>query len=193
MSLISSDDQVIARRIILTDVNIRKLASKFLDLYSKFKSLTRNELVPILNEILNEIELIEISILKAENIQKMKQIDKSQNTSITAQIDQNINSILTEISNCNDKLLTSKKNKDYKIHCEEIAKMINNYDTKETLNTKIKSLEKENEKIINKTEKINKKLKEHSNKMALVVSLINDLKNNFDNDIDIDEDRENNK
>ena len=100
MSLISSDDQVIARRIILTDVNIRKLASKFLDLYSKFKSLTRNEMVPILNEILNEIELIEISILKAENIQKMKQIDKSQNTSITAQIDQNINSILTEISNC---------------------------------------------------------------------------------------------
>ena len=193
MSSISSDDQVIARRIILTDVNIRKLASKFLDLYSKFKSLTRNEMVPILNEILNEIELIEISILKAENIQKMKQIDKSQNTSITAQIDQNINSILTEISNCNDKLLTSKKNKDYKIHCEEIAKMINNYDTKETLNTKIKSLEKENEKIINKTEKINKKLKEHSNKMALVVSLINDLKNNFDNDIDIDEDRENNK
>lgn len=193
MSLISSDDQVIARRIILTDVNIRKLASKFLDLYSKFKSLTRNEMVPILNEILNEIELIEISILKAENIQKMKQIDKSQNTSITAQIDQNINSILTEISNCNDKLLTSKKNKDYKIHCEEIAKMINNYDTKETLNTKIKSLEKENEKIINKTEKINKKLKEHSNKMALVVSLINDLKNNFDNDIDIDEDRESNK
>ena len=193
MSLISSDDQVIARRIILTDVNIRKLASKFLDLYSKIKSLTRNEMVPILNEILNEIELIEISILKAENIQKMKQIDKSQNTSITAQIDQNINSILTEISNCNDKLLTSKKNKDYKIHCEEIAKMINNYDTKETLNTKIKSLEKENEKIINKTEKINKKLKEHSNKMALVVSLINDLKNNFDNDIDIDEDRENNK
>ena len=50
-----------------------------------------------------------------------------------------------------------------------------------------------NEKIINKTEKINKKLKEHSNKMALVVSLINDLKNNFDNDIDIDEDRESNK
>ena len=193
MSLISSDDQVIARRIILTDVNIRKLASKFLDLYSKFKSLTRNEMVPILNEILNEIELIEISILKAENIQKMKQIDKSQNTSITAQIDQNINSILTEISNCNDKLLTSKKNKDYKIHCEEIAKMINNYDTKETLNTKIKSLEKKKKKIINKTEKINKKLKEHSNKMALVVSLINDLKNNFDNDIDIDEDRENNK
>ena len=191
MSLISSDDQVIARRIILTDVNIRKLASKFLDLYSKFKSLTRNEMVPILNEILNEIELIEISILKAENIQKMKQIDKSHNTSIATQIENNITSILSEISNCNEKLLTSKKNKDYKIHCEEIAKMINNYDTKETLNTKIKSLEKENEKIIKKTEKINKKLKEHSNKMALVVSLINDLKNNFDNDIDIDEDREN--
>lgn len=191
MSFISSDDQVIARRIILTDVNIRKLASKFLDLYSKFKSLTRNEMVPILNEILNEIELIEISILKAENIQKMKQIDKSHNTSIATQIDHNITSILSEISNCNEKLLTSKKNKDYKIHCEEIAKMINNYDTKETLNTKIKSLEKENEKIIKKTEKINKKLKEHSNKMALVVSLINDLKNNFDNDIDIDEDREN--
>ena len=191
MSFISSDDQVIARRIILTDVNIRKLASKFLDLYSKFKSLTRNEMVPILNEILNEIELIEISILKAENIQKMKQIDKTHNTSIATQIENNITSILSEISNCNEKLLTSKKNKDYKIHCEEIAKMINNYDTKETLNTKIKSLEKENEKIIKKTEKINKKLKEHSNKMALVVSLINDLKNNFDNDIDIDEDREN--
>ena len=191
MSFISSDDQVIARRIILTDVNIRKLASKFLDLYSKFKSLTRNEMVPILNEILNEIEVIEISILKAENIQKMKQIDKSHNTSIATQIENNITSILSEISNCNEKLLTSKKNKDYKIHCEEIAKMINNYDTKETLNTKIKSLEKENEKIIKKTEKINKKLKEHSNKMALVVSLINDLKNNFDNDIDIDEDREN--
>ena len=191
MSFISSDDQVIARRIVLTDVNIRKLASKFLDLYSKFKSLTRNEMVPILNEILNEIELIEISILKAENIQKMKQIDKAHNTSITAKIEKNIDSILSEISNCNEQLSTSKKNKDYKLHCEEIAKMINNFDTKETLNTKIKLLEKENEKIKNKTEKINNKLKQHSNKMALVVSLINDLKNNFDNDIDIDEDREN--
>lgn len=190
MSLISSDDQVITRRIILKEHNIRKLATKFLDLMTKFKSLTRNEMVPILSEILNEIELIEISVLKAENIQKMKKIDKAYNTSISDKIENNITNILGEIKDCNTKLVSAKENKDYKIHCEEIAKLINHYDTQEIFNKKIEILEKENEKILNKTKKINNKLKEHSNKMALVISLINDLKQNFENDIDIDEERE---
>ena len=91
MSLISSDDQVITRRIILKEHNIRKLATKFLDLMTKFKSLTRNEMVPILSEILNEIELIEISVLKAENIQKMNCLPFWE---------QMTNKVLT--ANCND-------------------------------------------------------------------------------------------
>jgi hypothetical protein len=138
----------------------------------------------ILNEILNEIDLIEINVLKAENIQKLKQMDKIYHINISEKLSEEISETKKEIAEYNEKLLIAQKEKNDKIEYEEIGKIINGYDTQETLNQKINKVEKENKQILQKTEMINNKLNCESNKMALLLSLVNDLKNNFDKDID---------
>jgi hypothetical protein len=138
----------------------------------------------ILNEILNEIDLIEINVLKSENIQKLKQMDKIYHIDISKKLSDNISKTKKEISEYNEKLIIAQKEKEDKIQYEEIGKIINGYDSQETLNQKINKIEKENKQILQKTKMINNKLNDESNKMALLLSLVNDLKNNFDKDID---------
>ena len=149
-----------------------------------FNTFSRNEMTQILNEILNEIDLIEINILKAENIQKLKQMDKKYHSNISQKLSEDISETKKEISKYNEKLILAQKEKDDKIQYEEIGKIINKIDTQEILNQKINKVADENKRILQKTEMINNKLNCESNKMALLLSLVNDLKNNFDKDID---------
>ncbi len=44
-----------------------------------------------------------------------------------------VNYVSEEITNCENNLITAKKEKEFKIHCEEIATIINSYDSKKTL------------------------------------------------------------
>ena len=180
----NEEDLAITKRILLKEQNIRILASKYLDFMNHFNSFSRNEMTQILNEILNEIDLIEINVLKAENIQKLKQMDKIYHINISEKLSENISETKKEISEYNEKLMVAQKEKNDKIQYEEIGKIINGYDTQETLNQKINKVEKENKEILQKTEMINNKLNVESNKMALLLSLVNDLKNNFDKDLD---------
>ena len=180
----NEEDLAITKRILLKEQNIRILASKYLDFMNHFNSYSRNEMTQILNEILNEIDLIEINVLKAENIQKLKQMDKIYHINISEKLSENISETKKEISEYNEKLIIAQKEKNDKIQYEEIGKIINGYDTQETLNQKINKVEKENKEILQKTELINNKLNVESNKMALLLSLVNDLKNNFDKDLD---------
>ena len=181
---LNEEDLAITKRILLKEQNIRILASKYLDFMNHFNSFSRNEMTQILNEILNEIDLIEINVLKAENIQKLKQMDKIYHINISEKLSENISETKKEISEYNEKLIIAQKEKNDKIQYEEIGKIINGYDTQETLNQKINKVEKENKEILQKTEMINNKLNVESNKMALLLSLVNDLKNNFDKDLD---------
>ena len=181
---LNEEDLAITKRILLKEQNIRILASKYLDFMNHFNSFSRNEMTQILNEILNEIDLIEINVLKAENIQKLKQMDKIYHINISEKLSENISETKKEISEYNEKLIIAQKEKNDKIEYEEIGKIINGYDTQETLNQKINKVEKENKQILQKTEMINNKLNVESNKMALLLSLVNDLKNNFDKDLD---------
>ncbi len=181
---LNEEDLAITKRILLKEQNIRILASKYLDFMNHFNSFSRNEMTQILNEILNEIDLIEINVLKAENIQKLKQMDKIYHINISEKLSENISETKKEISEYNEKLIIAQKEKNDKIQYEEIGKIINGYDTQETLNQKINKVEKENKEILQKTELINNKLNVESNKMALLLSLVNDLKNNFDKDLD---------
>jgi hypothetical protein len=180
----NEEDLAITKRILLKEQNIRILASKYLDFMNHFNSFSRNEMTQILNEILNEIDLIEINVLKAENIQKLKQMDKIYHINISEKLSEEISETKKEIAEYNEKLLIAQKEKNDKIEYEEIGKIINGYDTQETLNQKINKVEKENKQILQKTEMINNKLNVESNKMALLLSLVNDLKNNFDKDLD---------
>jgi len=181
---LNEEDLAITKRILLKEQNIRILASKYLDFMNHFNSFSRNEMTQILNEILNEIDLIEINVLKAENIQKLKQMDKIYHINISEKLSEEISETKKEIAEYNEKLLIAQKEKNDKIEYEEIGKIINGYDTQETLNQKINKVEKENKQILQKTKMINNKLNDESNKMALLLSLVNDLKNNFDKDID---------
>ena len=181
---LNEEDLAITKRILLKEQNIRILASKYLDFMNHFNSFSRNEMTQILNEILNEIDLIEINVLKAENIQKLKQMDKIYHINISEKLSEEISETKKEIAEYNEKLLIAQKEKNDKIEYEEIGKIINEYDTQETLNQKINKVEKENKQILQKTEMINNKLNVESNKMALLLSLVNDLKNNFDKDLD---------
>ena len=180
----NEEDLAITKRILLKEQNIRILASKYLDFTNHFNSYSRNEMTQILNEILNEIDLIEINVLKSENIQKLKQMDKIYHIDISKKLSDNISKTKKEISEYNEKLIIAQKEKEDKIQYEEIGKIINGYDSQETLNQKINKIEKENKQILQKTKMINNKLNDESNKMALLLSLVNDLKNNFDKDID---------
>jgi hypothetical protein len=181
---LNEEDLAITKRILLKEQNIRILASKYLDFMNHFNSFSRNEMTQILNDILNEIDLIEINVLKAENIQKLKQMDKIYHINISEKLSEEISETKKEIAEYNEKLLIAQKEKNDKIEYEEIGKIINGYDTQETLNQKINKVEKENKQILQKTEMINNKLNVESNKMALLLSLVNDLKNNFDKDLD---------
>ena len=181
---LNEEDLAITKRILLKEQNIRILASKYLDFMNNFNYYSRNEMTQILNEILNEIDLIEINVLKAENIQKLKQMDKIYHINISEKLSEEISETKKEIAEYNEKLIIAQKEKEDKIQYEEIGKIINGYDSQETLNQKINKIEKENKQILQKTKMINNKLNDESNKMALLLSLVNDLKNNFDKDID---------
>ena len=183
-NVLNEEDSAITKRILLKEQNIRNLASKYLDFMNHFNTFSRNEMTQILNEILNEIDLIEINILKAENIQKLKQMDKKYHSNISQKLSEDISETKKEISKYNEKLILAQKEKDDKIQYEEIGKIINKIDTQEILNQKINKVADENKQILQKTEMINNKLNCESNKMALLLSLVNDLKNNFDKDID---------
>ena len=82
MSEYYDEEQVLKNRIILRESTIRKLTSKYLDLISKFNTLTRNEMAQLIKEILNEIDMIEIAILKAENLNILKNIDSNYHKSV---------------------------------------------------------------------------------------------------------------
>jgi hypothetical protein len=45
----------------------------------------------------------------------------------------NVRDIKVEIVDCNKNLINAKNEKEYKIHCEEVAKIINSYAPKQVL------------------------------------------------------------
>jgi hypothetical protein len=180
------EEQTFKNRIILREVTIRKLTSKYLDLISKFNTLTRNEMAQLIKEILNEIDLIEISILKAENLEKIKEIDSQYQKSLWSKIDSQISQVKLDITDCNQNLVEARNEKEYKIQCEEVAKIINSYGSKEMLQERIYDLEEEIVKIKNTDNVIMHKLDGQTKKLTFLVKLVDELKNNFKEGSDYD-------
>ena len=164
-------------------MNIKKLTAKYLDFMNKFNNLTRNEMGNLLDQMINEIDLIEINLLKSENIQKLKDYDQKYLNNISKKIDENILQTKNEIQNYNKKLQESQEEKDYKIHCEEIAKQINEFDNLDNMNKKIEKTEEENKTILHKSKMIENRIENDSNKISLLISLVKDLKNGLDKDV----------
>jgi hypothetical protein len=80
------EETTIKNRLALREVILRKLTSKYLELVSKFNLLTRNEMAQHIRDIMNEVDLLEISVLKAENFDKLKEIDNAYQESLQNQI-----------------------------------------------------------------------------------------------------------
>ena len=72
---LNEEENIIKKRIVLRELSIKKLTNKYIEFISKFNQLARNEMVPNIKEILNEIDMINITLLKAENLLKLKEID----------------------------------------------------------------------------------------------------------------------
>lgn len=83
------EENTIKNRILLRESYIRKLTSKYLDLISKFNLLTRSEMTQIIKEILNEIDMISINSLKAENLEKLKDLDSEYLKKVGSEIGKN--------------------------------------------------------------------------------------------------------
>lgn len=177
------EEQTMKNRIILRETTIRKLTSKYIDLVSKFNTLTRNEMAQLIKEILNEIDMIEISILKAENLERLKDIDTIYQRSLANETDKKVKEINVEILEYSKKLIEAKNEKEYKIYCDEVAKIINSFNTKEKLEEEIFKLELEISLIKNTDRSISEKLETQTKKLSLLVKMIHDLKSKFEEDI----------
>ena len=79
------------------------LTSKYFELMRKIKVAARNEMQTILDEILKEIDLIEISVLKAKNIEIIRENEKK------IYLDEK-NKISNNINNAKEEIITKKKN-----------------------------------------------------------------------------------
>ena len=80
------EEITIKNRILLRETTIRKLTSKYLEFINKINSLTRSEMSSMIKDILNEIDLIEIGILKAQNYENLKDIDNNYFQSLSSEI-----------------------------------------------------------------------------------------------------------
>lgn len=179
------EEQTIKNRIILREATIRKLTTKYLDLISKFNTLTRSEMAQVIKEIINEVDMIEISILKAENLEKLKEIDTFYQRSLGQDTDVKVQGIQTDIITLSKRLVEARSEKEYKINCEEVARIINSYNTKEKLQEEIYNLEEEIARIKSNDGMIMNKLDAQSKRLSLLVKLVNDLKSKFEDDTDI--------
>jgi len=83
---LNEEENIIKNRILLRELSIKNLTKKYIDFVSKFNELARNEMVPYIKEILNEIDMIQISLLKAENLFKLKEKDKKYQSNLSNKI-----------------------------------------------------------------------------------------------------------
>ena len=83
---LNEEENIIKNRILLREFSVKNLTKKYIDFISKFNELAMNEMIPYIKEILNEIDMIQISLLKAENLFKLKEIDMIYQTKLANKI-----------------------------------------------------------------------------------------------------------
>ena len=175
----SEEEKAIQKRIFAKEQNIKILTSKYFELMKKLKVAARNEMQTILDEILKEIDLIEISVLKAKNIEILKENEKKIYLDEKNKISNNINNSKEEIITKKKELYEEKKHREYLIKCEEIAKEINKYDPPKILNEKIKEIKGENNDIIKNKEELDRNLKNNEDKINKILEIITEVKSSF--------------
>jgi hypothetical protein len=87
---LNEEEAIIKKRIILREMSIKNLTHKYVEFINKYNELARNNMIENIKGILNEIELLNISAIKTENILKLKDIDISYQNSIGNKIGKKI-------------------------------------------------------------------------------------------------------
>jgi len=59
---LNEEENIIKNRILLREFSVKNLTKKYIDFISKFNELAMNEMIPYIKEILNEIDMIQISL-----------------------------------------------------------------------------------------------------------------------------------
>ena len=169
------------KKIITNEKIINSLASKYLELQKKLNTTTtaRNEFMPLLDKILDELNIIEINTLKAKNIECLKEKENLFYSEEKKKISDNINNIKDEIVKKKKELYETKKHREYLIKCEDLAKEINKYSPPKILNKKINEINEENANIIKKKDELDKNLNDGNEKINKILEIISGLKKNF--------------
>ena len=171
----------IRNKIITNEKRISALTSKYLELQKKLNTNTtaRNEFKPLLDEILNELDIIIINTLKARNIEFLKEKEKNFYLEEKQKISNNINKIKEEIIKKKKELYEAKKHREYLIKCEDMAKEINKYSPPKILNQKIDEIKEENDNIIKKRDELDKNLNDGNKNINKIIEIISGLKKSF--------------
>ena len=171
----------IRNKIITNEKRISALTSKYLELQKKLNTNTtaRNEFKPLLDEILNELDIIIINTLKARNIEFLKEKEKNFYLEEKQKISNNINKIKEETIKKKKELYEAKKHREYLIKCEDMAKEINKYSPPKILNQKIDEIKEENDNIIKKRDELDKNLNDGNKNINKIIEIISGLKKSF--------------
>jgi len=176
---IIDEEKALGKRLIVKEKEIKILTSKYLELIKKFNGLARNEMKSMLDEISNQIDIIEINVLKANNIKNLKEKEKNMYLEEKNKINNDINFVKDEMVKKKKELYEVKKHREYLIKCEDIAKQINKYEIPKIINEQIREFKDENTNILKNKEEIDEKLKNDEDKINKILNLVSELKNNY--------------
>lgn len=169
------EDKHIKARISFRDNYIKRLANKYMELLSKFNTLTRNEIQRYSKEIIAEIENIEIQILKCETLDCLKEVDLKYHIDLAETLSDKIESSNEETEILKAKLKEVKKEKDYKLNCEEIAQVVNSYKSTDVMKAEISRLEDETERIEKQKTNLDSQMNQQAKRISLLVNLIDEI------------------
>lgn len=163
---------IIQQRLSLKDFQLKRFIGKYLELLINFDKNEENSLDLLGKEALQELEMLEFQIMKAEMAHYIRLKDQSYYNELNSEISKEIAIVKAEIEEKQRilQLETEKK----KIRCEYdlIAEEIIRYDEKKTMNERLCCIEEEIKDLESTYHKNLEHVERKEKELFLIVSLI---------------------
>ena len=156
--------QIIQQRLAFKDLQLKRFISKYLDFLCNFDRNTQETAEIVAKETLQELDLLEFQLFKAEMAHFIRIKDKEFYQNSNSEILKEIKEFTAEIEDLKDKLEIEnekkKKKAEFDLICEEIVKL----EEKNEIREKVRGIEEEirglNENYHRNLDTINQKEKE---------------------------------
>ena len=167
-------EEAILNRISNKELYIKKIINRYLDL-GNLSDDDANKL-NIIEEIEEELNSFEIQILKSKNIYNTAEEDLNNQKKVENIITIELEKLLEKVNHNKTYLELQLKTRSNIIECEDLAKEVNCLSSKTELIEEIDKYSKINEKLENEVVEKTQKMKQKSEKLNLLISLLNELK-----------------